>query len=207
MSIDPISLAVIAASASAVTAATSAGMSYVSSKQQEEAQEQYNEYLEKQAIQQYAELDKQEADVIETSYKESMQAQREYMKARSTVELQAAASGTYGQSIDLAITDLGTGLGQRMSDITSRREMQLDNIDIQSKNIAAQAKGSSDYTIKQPAWYSGLSTGLSTFQRTYGIASDIGKAYTESSTVTPTQSRYYKKNTVGSYDPYYGSIS
>lgn len=115
-----------------------------------------------------------------------MQAQREYMKARSTVELQAAASGTYGQSIDLAITDLGTGLGQRMADITSRREMQLDNIDTEAKNIQAQAKGSSDYSINQPAWYSSLNTGLSTFQRTYGVASTVGNAYTESRTVKTT---------------------
>jgi len=182
MSIDPISLTALAISA--VTAATSAGMSYVSSKQQEEAQEQYNEYLEKQAIQQYAELDKQEADAIEASYKESMQAQREYLKARSSVELQAAATGTYGQSIDLAIQDLGTGLGQRMADITSRREMQLDNIETEAKNIQASATGGSDYTINQPAWYSSLSTGLSTFSTAYNTTSKIGSLYSDSQTVS-----------------------
>jgi len=174
----------VVAIVSAVAALASAGMSYKTSKDQEKAQKHYNEYLEKQAIQQYAELDKQEADVIETSYKESMQAQREYMKARSTVELQAAATGTYGQSIDLAIQDLGTGLGQRMADITNRREMQLDNIDIEAKNIKAGAEGGSDYSINQPAWYQGLSTGLSTFQRTYGVASGVGNAYTESRTAS-----------------------
>jgi len=176
-------VAVVAAVVSAVVGAASAGVSYKASKDQEAAQEQYNEQLEKQAIAQYAELDKQEADVIESSYKESMQAQREYMKARSSVELQAAATGTYGQSIDLAIQDLGTGLGQRMSDITSRREMQLDNIDTESKNIQAGAKGSSDYSINQPAWYSGLSTGLSSGLRTYETASSVSRSYSESSTV------------------------
>ena len=169
---------------SGVVAVASAAVSYKTSKNQEEAKEQYNEYLEKQAISQYAELDKQEADVIEASYKESMTAQREYMKARSSVELQAAASGTYGNSIDLALTDLGTGLGQRMADITSRREMQLDNIDTQAKNIQSQAKGSSDRSVNQPAWYSSINTGLSTFQQTYGVASKVGEAYKQSRTVS-----------------------
>lgn len=168
---------------SGVIAAASAAVSYKTSKDQEEAQEDYNKYLEKQAIAQYAELDKQEADVIETSYKESMQAQRDYMKARSSVELQAAATGTYGNSVDLALADLGTGLGQRMADITSRREMQLDNIDVQAKNIAAQAKSGSNYSVNQPAWYSGLNTGLSTFQSTYGSLSTAGETYKQSRTV------------------------
>ena len=186
MAISGTAAAYIVSAVSAVTAVASSAVAYKTSKDQEEAQEQYNEYLEKQAISQYAELDKQEADVIEASYKESMTAQREYMKARSSVELQAAASGTYGNSIDLAITDLGTGLGQRMADITSRREMQLDNIDTQAKNIQAQAKGSSDYSVNQPAWYSSLNTGLSTFQRTYGVASTVGEVYTQSRTVSTT---------------------
>ena len=178
------SVATVAAVVSAVTAVASSAVTYKTSKDQEEAQEQYNEYLEKQAISQYAELDKQEVDVIETSYKESMQAQREYMKARSSVELQAASSGTYGNSIDLALTDLGTGLGQRMADITSSRERQLDNIDTQAKNIQSQAKGSSDRSVNQPAWYSSINTGLSTFQQTYGVASKVGEAYKQSRTVS-----------------------
>jgi len=173
----------VAATIGAVAGLASAGMAYKTSSDQSQQQEDYNKYLEEQAISQYAELDKQEADAIEASYKESMQAQREYHKARSTVELQAAATGTYGQSIDLAIQDLGTGLGQRMADITSRREMQLDNIDIESKNIQAGAVGGSDYSINQPAWYQGLSSGLSGFSQGYGIASTVGTAYKESRTV------------------------
>jgi hypothetical protein len=177
-------VAAVAAVVSAVAGLASAGMAYKTSKDQAEAQEDYNEYLEKQAISQYAELDKQEADAIEASYKESMQAQREYLKARSSVELQAAATGTYGQSIDLAIQDLGTGLGQRMADITSRREMQLDNIETEAKNIQASATGGSDYTINQPAWYSSLSTGLSTFSTAYNTTSKIGSLYSDSQTVS-----------------------
>jgi Tfp pilus assembly protein PilN len=166
-----------------VAAAASAAGSYMQTKAQKDAQEEYNKQLEKQAIESYTELDKQEADAIEASHKESLQAQREYMQARSSVELQAAATGTYGQSIDLAIEDLNTGLGQRMNDIITRREMQLDNIDTQAKNIANQAKGSSDYTITPPAWYSATMTGLSTFQRTYGTASAASKASTEGAKV------------------------
>lgn len=167
---------------SAITAAASAAVAYKTSEDQVEAQEDYNKYLEKQAIEQYSELDKQEADAIEQSYKESMQAQREYMKARSTVELNAAATGTYGQSIDLAITDLGTGLGQRLGDITGKRNMQLDNIATEAKNIKASAVGGSDYSINQPSWYQGLNTGLSTFGSTYNTVSTTSDAYKQSRT-------------------------
>jgi hypothetical protein len=165
--------------ASSVVSAVSAGVSYMQADAQKDAQEAYNEQLERNAIESYAELDKQEADVIEANYKESMQAQREYMQARSSIELQAAASGTYGQSIDLAIEDLNTGLGQRMTDITSRKEMQLDNIDVQAKNIANQAKAQADYTVQPPAYYQAAMTGLSTFQRTYGSFQGAAKASRE----------------------------
>jgi flagellar biosynthesis component FlhA len=188
---------------SGVTAAAQAAASYAQSKSAADAQEEYNKQLEKQAIESYSELDKQEADAIEASHKESLQAQREYMKARSTIELQAAATGTYGQSIDVAIEDLNTGLGQRMADITSRREMQLDNIDTQAKNIRNQAKGSSDYTIQPPAFYSAGLSGLSTFSQVYGMTSAVSTSSAEGAAANQWDSSTFagrQRISAGNYD-------
>lgn len=164
----------------AVAAIGSAATSFYTTKKQEDAQEKYNEHLRDNAIAKYSELDKQEADILEQSYKESLESQREYMQARSSVELQAAATGTYGQSIDLAIRDLSAGFGQRMADITTRREIQLDNVDTQARNIKRSVKTQADYTIQPPAYMQAMSTGLNTFASTYGTASTVQKAYRSS---------------------------
>lgn len=178
----------IYAGISAAAALISAGVQYHTSEQQKDSQEEYNKYIEEQAIAQYAELDKQEVDVIESSYAESMQAQKDYLKARSSVELQAAATGTYGQSIDLAIQDLGAGFGQKIGEIAGKRERELDNIDTQAKNIKGQAEGSGDYSITQPSFYTAFSSGLSAYGSAYQTSSSVGTAIKESRTVSATSS-------------------
>jgi hypothetical protein len=165
--------------ASLAVSAVSAGASYMQAEAQKEAQEEYNEQLRDEALRQYTELSKEEADVIQEGYKQSMQAQREYMQARSSVELQSAATGTYGQSIDLAMEDLATGLGQRFGDITTQKERQLDNIDTQALNIQSGVAKQTDYTITPPAFYQGAMSGLSTFQSTYGTFQGAAKASRE----------------------------
>lgn len=165
--------------ASLAVSAISSGMSYMQSKAQVDAQEAYNDQLVESAIESYQQLDKQEADAIEQSHKQSLQAQREYLQARSSTELQAAATGTYGQSLDIAINDLNTGLGQRMSDITQQRERHLDNIDTQALNIQGSVSKQADYTVTPPAYYQAAMTGLSSFQRTYGTISDVNKTSKE----------------------------
>ena len=158
-----------------VVAAGSAAASYTQAKSQKDAQENYNEQLRDQAIVQYSELSKQEADVIEATYNESLQSQRKYLQARSSVELQAAASGTYGQSVDLALQDINTGFGQRMTNITKKRERELDNIDTQAENLRTSVANSTDYTIAQPAFYQAVSSGVSSFSKTYGTVSSVGE--------------------------------
>ena len=163
----------IAAAASAVTAYTS----YSAAKAQEEQQEAYNEALIKETARQYQELDAVENDAIAEEHKESLQAQRDYLKARSSVLLAASVTGTYGNSVNTAIEDLNTGLGQRLSEITQKRESKLDQIDRQADNIQAQTTASMDNSIKQPAWYSALSSGLSTYAATSGVTDKISNAY------------------------------
>lgn len=161
----------------AASAATTAVMSYSQAKAQEDQQEAYNEALVKETARQYQQLDAVENDAIMEEHTESLQAQRDYLKARSSVLLAASVTGTYGNSVNTAIEDLNTGLGQRMSEITQKREATLDQVDRQAENIQAQTSSSFDKTIKQPAWYSALSSGLSTYAATSGVTDKITNAY------------------------------
>ena len=181
-------MAVAAAIVGAVAAIASAAVSYTTSENQEEAQDDYNKSLKDDAIRQYAELDKKEAEAIESSYRESLQSQREYLEARSSIELQAAATGTYGKSVDSVIRDLNAGFGQRISDITTRRDKYLDNIDTEAFNLQQSVKRGSDYSIQQPAFMAATESGLGTFARTYSVASAVGGAFKGSSQASTTSS-------------------
>ena len=181
-------MAVAAAIIGAVAAVASTAVSYKTNQDQIDAQEDYNKSLRDDAIRQYAELDKKEADAIESSYKESLQSQREYLEARSSIELQAAATGTYGKSVDSVIRDLNAGFGQRISDITTRRNKYLDNVDTEAFNLQQAVARGSDYTIHQPSFMVATESGLSTFARTYSIASAVGGAFKGSSQASTTSS-------------------
>jgi len=163
---------VVAVSAAAI----SAGMAYNQSEQQKDAQEEYNKALEKDAIRQYGELDKAEADAIYESHAQSMQAQREALTARSSVQLQAAATGTYGNSVNLAIQDINTGYGGRMAEITYQRESQMDAIDQAAERIQVSTEMGADTNIQQPSYYSAFSSGLGTYGTVSNITKGVGKA-------------------------------
>jgi len=157
-------------------AAVSAATTYTSVQQQKEQQKAYNKSLEKEAIRQYQELDKVEADAIQESHAESLQAQKDYLEARSSIELQAAATGTYGNSIDLAIQDLKTGFGGRMAEITYNREAKLDQVDRQAQSSRTQSGLGADRSIQAPAFYSAFASGLGTYNTLSGMSDRVGAA-------------------------------
>lgn len=163
----------VAAAASAVAAVST----YSQAKKEEDQQEAYNEALKKEAARQYQQLDAVENDAVKEEHAESLQAQRDYLKARSSVLLAASVTGTYGNSVNTAISDLNTGLGQRLGEITTKREQKLDDVDRQAENIQAQAVNSQDNSIKMPAYYSAFSSGLSTYAATSGVTDKISNAY------------------------------
>lgn len=160
-----------------VLSAASAAMSYKQSQDTKEAQEEYNLALKNEAIRQYTELDSVENDAIYESHAESLQAQRELMEARSSIELGAAVTGTYGNSINIAIEDLHTGFGGRMAEINYNREAKLDEVDRQAESLRVSAGLGQDRTVHQPAFYSALSTGLSTYSAVSGVGSRVHSAY------------------------------
>lgn len=157
----------IAAASAAATAATS----YQSSKNQAEAQEEFNKSLEAEAIRQYGELDAAESDAIHKSHADSMEAQKQHMVARSSIMLESAVTGTYGNSVSTALADLNTGLGQRFGDITYRRDAELDQINRTAESIKVGAAQGSDRTIRPPAFLTAASTGISTFAGVRGALS------------------------------------
>lgn len=170
-------LAAVGSAVTAVATAASAYTAYSSAKNQKDQQEAYNEAMKKEAAREYQQLDAVEHDAISEEHKESLQAQRDYLKARSSVLLAASVTGTYGNSVNSAIEDLNTGLGQRMSEITQKREAKLDQVDLQAQNIQAQTKSNSDNSLQMPAYYSAFASGLSTFSQTSGTADKLTNAY------------------------------
>ena len=163
----------------AASAVVSAGVAYKTNEDNKDSQEAYNEALSKEAIRQYGELDKAESDAIYESHASSMQAQREYMSAKSQVQLQASATGTQGQSIALAIQDLNTGLGGRMADITYKRESQMDAIDQKAESIRVNPSMNADTSIQMPSYYAAFSSGLSTFSKASAVTSKVTSAYNQ----------------------------
>lgn len=175
----------LVAAISAASAVGSGVMSYQQSRQQEQSQAAYNKALEQDAIRQYGELDKVEADAIYESHAGSLEAQREYLTAKSQIELQAAATGTYGGSIAASIQDLNTGLGGRMAEITYEREHRLDSVNRQAEQIQASPGLQADRTVQQPAYYKAFSSGLNTYGQVSQIGGAVGNAYNQVKPATP----------------------
>lgn len=178
-------IAAIAAVISAATSAYSIDTQNKAAEAEAETQDNYNEALQEEAIRQYGELHEAEADAIHQSYAESLQAQRQYLTAKSQVNLAAAATGTYGQSVGLAIGDLNKGLTYTLADINYSRESVLDQSENQAEGIQANAEAGMVSSLTAPSYVSAFSTGLST----YGTVSDVGtkvhSAYTAYTAATP----------------------
>ena len=88
--------------------------------------------------------------------------------------LESAVTGTYGNSVSIALADLRTGFGQRIGDITYRRDAELDQINRTAEAIKVGAAQGSDRTIRPPAFLTAASTGISTFASVYGTTQKVG---------------------------------
>lgn len=121
-------------------------ISYYMAQQAESAQkkaaEAQNKAIQEETIRQYGEMSDEENQITRDAHQQSIQAQADYMKARSQVELQSAATGTYGQSVDLAIEDLNTTQGQKQTDILRERQANMERVNQTARNIQAQSNAS-----------------------------------------------------------------
>lgn len=167
----------IAAATAAASAAVSYKMSSDANAAAEEAAEQQNKALNEEAIRQYGELSKVESDAIYESHASSLEAQKQFMEARSSIQLQAAVTGTYGNSVNVALQDIKTGYGGRMADIINVRNSQLDEVDMTAERIQARTGAAKVTAIKKPAFFNAIQTGFGTYQATKGIAQGVGDAF------------------------------
>lgn len=171
-------MATYGAAAAAVTSVAAGAISYKmtsdANKAAEDAADAQNKALNEEAIRQYGELDKVESDAIYESHATSLEAQKQLMEARSSVQLQAAVTGTYGNSVNVALQDIKTGFGGRMADIVQQRDSQLDEVNDVAERIQSQTGAQKVTAIKKPAFWSAIQTGLSTYQTTSGIARSVG---------------------------------
>ena len=142
----------------------SAKFAYQTTKEEEAAQEEYNEGLLNDAVRGYGELDEAESDIIYESHAQSLEAQKQALVGRSNLLLQAAGTGAYGQSVNTALTDLSRGFSSRMSEITVNRDRHLNNVVKQAEEIQAGVRRNADRSIIQPAWFTAGMTGLRTAQ-------------------------------------------
>lgn len=193
MAIAPLFVAMGMSATAAATAATvttvavtalGAATAYSASKSADKQQKEYNKAVTRDAVRQYGELDTVEAEAIKESHAGSLKAQRERLQARSNIELQSAFSGTAGNSVDIALADINTGYGARLSEITAKRDFQLTQTRRQAENIAAGASMKMDNSVRPPAWYSALSSGLSAYS---SMSAMEGKVSTKTKDAAPAR--------------------
>lgn len=147
---------------------------------QKKAAEAQNQAIQDETLRQYGELSDEENEITRDAHQQSIQAQTDYMKAKSAIELQSAATGTYGQSVDLAIEDLNTSQGQRQTDILRDRESNLERVNQTARNIQAQSNANMNRSpIKKP---SVLEAGIAAGQA-YNIGASMDGALRDSSKV------------------------
>lgn len=162
----------------AMQAITSYSDGKAMAKAQEKAQKQNNERLLQETIYKYQELDKQEADVIFDAHSKSLEAQKDFMQARSQMEASSAATGTYGQSVNTAIEDLNTSFGGRMADIISDQERSFDAINQRASDIAqGYSAGYDNRRIQQPSAFRAATSGLQTAAGIFSTASGFTEGY------------------------------
>ena len=172
------STAVTVASLVAGAAATAAA--YSAEVKQKRADEEYNQALRESASEKYSQLDKEERALIADGHTKSISAQKEFLKAQAQVTAMAGATGTGGRSVDLAIEDLRSGLGNRIGDITTQQTRNLDALNQTGIDVAKQASNQ-QRRVTQPSAFKALSKGVQTGYSTYTAGQGIVDAKRASS--------------------------
>lgn len=150
-------------------------------KAKKKQQEAFNLKVRQEAARQYGELSDDEADILYDSHKSSLKAKKEFLKARSTVLAQSAATGTGGQSVDAVINTLRAGRSERLAEVVNQRDSNLADINATAAKIRADAVNRQDVTpIARPSFMSsalkGISTGMTAFTFASGLTAASGAA-------------------------------
>jgi len=162
----------ITATTAAITAgaATAIGSFVSSSQAASEAKSQqkaYNKELLRTTIDKYQQLDKEEGKIIYDAHTKSIGAQKEFLITRARAEAQAAASGSAGQSVNLALDSLSGDLGNSISDITYEQEARLDQVNQAASDISSNYTSSyNNKKISSPSIFASLGKGVEAYSST-----------------------------------------
>ena len=152
--------------ASLVAGAAAAAATYKAEVDQKKSDEAYNKAVRQSAFDKYAQLDKEERALIADGHTKSIAAQKEALQAQAQVTAMAGATGTGGRSVDLAVEDLRSGLGNRIGDITTQQTRNLDALNQQGLDVATQSS-SSQRRITQPSALKAAAKGVQAGYATY----------------------------------------
>lgn len=194
----------VAAALAVASLAIGAAQGYMSyqeeaafAKAQEEALEESNDLKHDELIRQYQELSSSESKAMFDAHSKSIEAQKQHLVSRSQLEAQAAASGTYGQSLDILFEDLNTTQGVRMRNILDEEQTRLDDANTYAKNAAANYKaGISRTPISQPSAFKHALGGAQTAVSVYSAGSSLASSYGQ---VAPAKSATSGANITPSY--------
>lgn len=149
-----------AATITAVSAAASiAATAYSTYSQQQaatataDAQSKQNQEIAKQAAASYDDLTPAEIDANRQANDAALQQQAEALQAKGRVNLFAAASGTFGGSVDSMLYDIDNIRARNMNAILTQRESGLYSIKQQAEQTRQSAiSGQFNQAINTPSW-------------------------------------------------------
>ena len=144
----------------------SAYSSYSGQQANLEASKQHNKYVVENMVDQYKQISKTEADTLEASMKSGLENQKQYLKAKSQMELQAGASGMAGGSVDMLLGDLSRDFGQNQGQIIENRRKQFDDFNAQATAVRKGSHAQMKSLVKPSATQSimtGVKDGLMTY--------------------------------------------
>lgn len=155
----------ILAAASLAASVASTASQYLQQSQTAKAQAQYQEQqnllTRQNAALSYDDLSPTEIDLQRQAADQGIQQQAEAAKAKGRVNVFAAASGTYGQSVDTMLFDTESIQARNINQILQEREAGLYNVRQQGEQIRQGAISSqSNSAISRPSWLeAGLNIG------------------------------------------------
>lgn len=174
------------------TAVASSVYAGVQARQQADAQEKYQDYQNKMALQsmrdQYAQISENEKSAREENLQEGIRNQEEYAKRKGRIDLMSAVSGTGGLSVDSMMQDLRRQKGRNMNTILRNQSIQLDQFQNQAEQVRVGAQSRIDNRkIQKPSWaevgIGAATSGLQGYMNGQDLSAGLGNGGNPSGTM------------------------
>ena len=150
-------------------------------KAQAEHQNKINENITKATIDNYKEITKAEQNVLYNAAQDTISNKIGQLRAESEAEAVASATGHRGRSSDMLMANLGLMGSQQQQSITMARDAQLENLNLQAKQLQTGAEQSFINTpIAKPSPWEALATGVNMGAQVHSFGSRIDSSITNS---------------------------